>query len=349
MTTLMIEHPFSLPEDDWFHIAPVGEFAHASGVRQVVDVAACRAMAEDFSKTATGPNFPGLLVDFDHFSHSADKASEAAGWITALRAEPAEISNLKSPISNKSESEISEKKKEPGLWAQIRWSDVGEAAVRGGRYRLVSPVWNRSDCEAVDGDAQRVRPLRLSRVALTNDPNLQGLVPLSNRSEQKESMMDYKAKLLELLGLKAGASDAEIGTALSAHAREQQELQQRHGALLAERVEEDLRAFAEVIGDAVAVRSQLLENREGTLATLRALRAPAQAVVANGGEVRPALHNRSVAGVPEAVFSAEESPAERAKARRIANRARELQKELGLGHLEAFQMARGELARKAAE
>ena len=66
-----------------------------------------------------------------------------------------------------------------GLWAQIRWSDVGEEAVKGGRYRFLSPVWARRDC--VDLGDGRVRPVRLLNAAVTNDPNLKGLRPLSNR------------------------------------------------------------------------------------------------------------------------------------------------------------------------
>ncbi len=326
MKTLTIEHPFTLPADDWFHIAPLGEFEHASGVRQVIDGAACNAMVSNFAKDAATPNFPGLLVDFDHFSHSSERTSAAAGWIMALRAE-------------------SEPAKAPGLWAQIRWSDLGETAVRGGRYRLVSPVWNRSDCEVVDGEENKVRPLRLSRVALTNDPNLKGLVPLTNRTEAKEETMDYKSKLLELLGLKAEATDEQIVTAADALLAEAKNLQQRYAALLAERVDDDLLEFTAVVGDVETVRSQLLANREGTLTTLRALRQPvALPVVA---EPKSVLHNRAQSRVPETAFAAEKSPAEEARARRIANRARELQKQLGLGHTQAFQMARGEIEKAA--
>ena len=33
-----------------------------------------------------------------------------------------------------------------GLWAQIRWSDLGKDAVKGERYPLLSPMWIRFDC-----------------------------------------------------------------------------------------------------------------------------------------------------------------------------------------------------------
>lgn len=356
MKTLNIEHEFILPPDDWFHIAPLGEFDHASGLRQVIDGKACTAMAENFSKESNDPNFPGLLVDFDHFSHSPEKSSTAAGWITALKTvEPA----CERAAANRKPNDTPPQK--GGLWAKIRWSDLGNEAVRGGRYRLVSPVWNRSDCEPVEktgkGEKARVRPLRLARVALTNDPNLKGLVPLTNRIDpesgsQKEqsNTMDYRSKLIELLGLDANASDEQIAAACASSAEQQDSLQQRYKALLATRVEDDLREFACVIGDVDAVRGQLLGNRDGTLQVLKALRKPEEISPRHNGTPAPVvvpapLHNRATARVPETVFSSERNPTEEARARRIANRAREIQKQLGVGHTQAFEMARGELAK----
>ena len=114
-------------------------------------------MARTFAEEARQPNFPGLLVDFDHASHDPAQPTTAAGWISSL--EP----------------------RDDGLYAQVRWSDLGHAALTGGRYRLASPVWNRADCDewcapfGDDRDALHLRPRRLDRLALTNDPNLPGL------------------------------------------------------------------------------------------------------------------------------------------------------------------------------
>jgi phage I-like protein len=78
---------FELPPDGWNQIAPIGEFPHAgAGVVQVVDAAACEAMAAAFRAESASPNFAGLLIDFDHFSLDGKQKSEAAGWITALEA-----------------------------------------------------------------------------------------------------------------------------------------------------------------------------------------------------------------------------------------------------------------------
>jgi phage I-like protein len=163
MNTLLLNRDgFQMPADGWYQVAPLGEFAHAAaGVVQVVDRDACAAMVNRFAEDAAVANFAGLLVDFDHFSLDGEKRSEAAGWITALE------------------------NRDGGLFAQIRWSDLGEEAVKGGRYRFLSPVWNRTDC--VDLGGGRVRPVRLLNAAVTNDPNLKGMRPLSNSAAGREA------------------------------------------------------------------------------------------------------------------------------------------------------------------
>jgi phage I-like protein len=148
---------FKFKKDGWVHVMPLGEFSHAeAGVVQVIDSEALKAITEDFKAKAETENFPGLLVDFDHFSMDTDKPSEAAGWIAEL----------------KSDNE--------GLWAKVRWTAKGEAAVTGGEYRLVSPVFPKpSLCE--DLGESRIRPRQLQSVALTNEPNIKGARPLTNR------------------------------------------------------------------------------------------------------------------------------------------------------------------------
>ena len=86
MNTLILNRNFELPADGWYHIAPLGEFPHAAaGVVQVIDADACRAIVNAFRDQAAKPNFPGLLIDFDHFSLDRQKPSEAAGWISDVQ------------------------------------------------------------------------------------------------------------------------------------------------------------------------------------------------------------------------------------------------------------------------
>lgn len=207
---------FRPPDDGWIHVSPLGRYpVHLGGddVEILIDAAACADQVAAFraEAAAAGEAWGGMLVDFDHFSLDTDKSSEAAGWADALEARP------------------------DGLWARVRWTDSGLAAIRGGRYRYTSPVHLPRDCRR-DGEAYV--PARLHRLALTNDPRmLQGISrmrPISSRTEPEGAdatqptpppapggtkgpqPMDYKTMLLGLLGLPAEATDDEITAALTA-------------------------------------------------------------------------------------------------------------------------------------
>jgi len=328
---------FEPAADGWFHIAPHGTFPHPNGALQVIDAEACEAMRRTFAEEAKRPNFPGLLVDFDHFSHDPAQPSAAAGWLTALE------------------------HRADGLYAQVRWSDLGQEALTGGRYRLVSPVWNRADCETWTAPAgpeaketAHLRPRRLDRVALTNDPNLPGLAPLTNRRDetekvflttsgaetpQQETTMNLRHEIIQALRLHGTAGDADIAAALRSQAQELETLRNRCAQLGEAQAEAELERFADVITNREAVRAQLLANREGTLAVLNALRTPEPYVPLHQPRAhRPNLHLLHPTG-------AEADPA---SARRVANRARQLQSQLKIGHHAAFRLAEGEAEDSAA-
>lgn len=145
---------FQLAPDGWVHLAPKGEHPHPAGLVQVIDDEAAADMVNSFNATKqANPNFTGVLLDFDHRSLNPEDSTEAGGWIDELQNRP------------------------DGLWGHVRWTESGEKAVVGGNYRLVSPVWKRSDCEELG--ANRVRPKVLDSVALTNQPNLKGLNPIT--------------------------------------------------------------------------------------------------------------------------------------------------------------------------
>jgi phage I-like protein len=340
---------FEPASDGWFHIAPHGTFPHPTGAQQVIDADACETMARTFAEEARQPNFPGLLVDFDHFSHDPARPSAAAGWVTALEPRP------------------------EGLYAQVRWSDLGHQAVTGGRYRLVSPVWNRADCDSWTApagpegqEALHLRPRRLARVALTNDPNLPGMAPLTNRSIELGTKNDEVAersehvavssrislprsqrdeagaqivaslrnRVLEALRLPTAAVDGEILIALRAQGEELETLRTRCAEFRDAQLDVELEPFADVITNRAAVRAQLLANREGTLAVLQALRRPEPFTPLHD----PRAHRPNL----QLLGPVSGAEAESGAARRIANRARQLQSQLKIGHHAAFRLAEGE-------
>ena len=279
--------PFALPEDGWFHLAPYGDFPHPSGIVQVIDGPAVESMVARFAAEMPG-GFPGLLVDYEHRSHEPDGSTEAAAWVEGLE------------------------KRADGLWGQLRWSDDGRAAVAGGRYRFQSPTWLQPDCEWVGEN--RLRPLRLHDCGLTNSPNLTGLVPLSNRQAApasthpqqptttqptKATMMDYKAKLLEMHGLPADATDEQISAAHATGMENMKKgkgfdaLKNSHQTLLAEQADSDLAAAGITDEeDKKEWKDSLLENRARTLKLL------ANAAKTKGNQTAAALTNRATAKTP---------------------------------------------------
>ena len=199
MNTLILNREtFKLPEDGFYQIAPIGEFPHVgAGVLQVIDQEACIAMAARFAADAAVTNFAGLLIDFDHFSMQGGQRSEAAGWIVGLEYRGPRDEGHVSPLAADNVG-CAAWLAESGLWAQIRWSDLGEEAVKGGRYRFLSPVWSREDCVDLGMDGPtgypRMRPVRLLNAAVTNDPNLRGMRPLSNSSQESGVRSKYEEK-----------------------------------------------------------------------------------------------------------------------------------------------------------
>ena len=144
---------------DVIHVAPFGDFPgriDGKTIVQRLDKDSLGSLVSDFNRRAKDKNFPGVLVDFDHFSEDPDKSSEAAGWITDVFTDG------------------------DGLKAKVRWTDAGKAAITNGRFRLLSPVW--TGCEVREDGETVFVPAQLTSVALTNAPNIKGATPLSNRS-----------------------------------------------------------------------------------------------------------------------------------------------------------------------
>jgi phage I-like protein len=273
----ILNRDFQKPADGWYHIVPKGEFPHPVVGMQVVDDTALEAIVNRFNTEALQTNNVGLRIDFDHFSYDEEKSSEAAGWINK--------------VENRAD----------GIWAQVRWSDVGETAVTNGRFRLVSPVWMPGDLQKIGN--RRVRPLRLDSVALTNNPRIKGMAPLSNRAgsadagsagskPQQKQRSNKMQSVAKLLGLSADASEESVLEAVTkiknrAETAEGQlepiknrvtTLETDNKALLEAQVESDLTNYGNRFKPAVREtwKAALLKNRAETVKLLEAME-PVQA------------------------------------------------------------------------
>lgn len=146
-------------------VAPWGEVRSTVGAFVLDEEAAARTIA---SFAAHGTDVP---VDYEHQtlggSFSAPNGqAPAAGWIKALIAvPPAQAGRAGMP-------------EQPGLWAEVVWTEQARAQLRNRQYRYLSPV---ALVRREDG-----RMIGLHSVALTNKPAIVGMRPLVNRAADRE-------------------------------------------------------------------------------------------------------------------------------------------------------------------
>lgn len=159
MNPQILNRNFQHPTDGWYMIEPKGRHANrAAGVTQVIDESAAESIATRFNAAASAAEFPGLLIDHEHFSDDPDKETVAYGWLQKL------------------ENRVD------GIYGQIRWTATGQKAVDGGDYRFFSTEYAPGSLKVLnDGQPHEVRPLQLDGLSLTNKPNNQGGKPITNR------------------------------------------------------------------------------------------------------------------------------------------------------------------------
>jgi phage I-like protein len=134
-----------------------------------------------------------MVADYEHQTLHGGEAP-AAGWIKEL--------------INKGHD---------GIWAVMEWTEKAKQYIANKEYRYVSPVFLKrvSDNKVV----------RLINIALTNQPNIDGMVPLINKlsadsfqlpANKKEEVIIMWKDLLALLGLPETATEAEAIAAFKA-------------------------------------------------------------------------------------------------------------------------------------
>jgi phage I-like protein len=129
-----------------------------------------------------------MVIDYEHQSLSEPPVeAPAAGWIKKL--------------VNKGKD---------GTWAIVEWTNKAKQYIENKEYKYVSPVFFS---RKADG-----RVVMLINLALTNNPNITGMVPLINKlgldsqTHKEEPQMD---KIAQLLGLPAAATVDDICAAIN--------------------------------------------------------------------------------------------------------------------------------------
>jgi phage I-like protein len=335
MNPLILNRDFQHPSDGWYQIEPQGEHPNTdAGVVQVIDAEACQAIANRFAEDSANPNFPGMLVDHEHFRHQVDKESRAFGWLTA--------------IQNRSD----------GIYGQIRWSTTGKTAVDGGDYRFFSTEYDPKESVILNRESpkgpRRLRPLRLCGLTLTNSPNNKGGKPITNRASdgpedqfrqalsgaaadsQTTTSSNSMKTVATKLGLAAEASEeavldavtkimnrtTEADAALAPLQASIKTIEAENATLRETQADADLAPIKNRLTDDQAknLRAQLITNRAAVLPLLGMIGQPTPTTPTPPENSR--ILNRQDATSPK--DTAKEN--NKSKADKILNRARELVK-----------------------
>lgn len=175
-SAIAIDGAEAVPE--WIHLIPASEVRthDGRGPYRVTDMVALMA-----ASLAQGDK---LVLDENHATDLAAPRGEEAparGWIVELQ------------------------QRGGGIWGRVEWTEAGRSKVAAKEYRGISPVI----AHRADGTVTHIL-----RASLVNQPNFVGLAALHQQEGDKH--MDFRAKLIEALGLDSEADDAAIIAAIKA-------------------------------------------------------------------------------------------------------------------------------------
>ncbi len=176
-TSCAVELPGGAPE--WIQLLPAGDVRSRDGRRWRLD-APVNVIAASLERAGA----TDIPIDYEHQTDLAPdngQPAPAAGWIKALEARAGAI------------------------WGRVEWTERAAEHIRQREYRYVSPTF-------IHGKNGRIK--MIMRAALTNSPalDLQALAKTEEDNPMKQTLID---KILNKLGLKASATDADVEQALA--------------------------------------------------------------------------------------------------------------------------------------
>lgn len=162
----------------------------AKDAEYVFDEKTAKRIMESFNAAKATPNWPGVLVDREHFSLDPKKPSDAMAWAKEMRQEA-----------------------DGSLWT--RW----EFTPQGRELWNDKVLVNRSPAFLAEQDGKEYRPFELKSIGMTNVPHFEELSTLAAaraaevNNTEKENQMN---EILKALGLAEGASEADAVAAINA-------------------------------------------------------------------------------------------------------------------------------------
>lgn len=277
------DEPFSgAAAPTWFQTFPAYGRYPVGGVVEgappdaefVFDAAAAKAVIAAFRAEQRRADWPGVLVDREHFSADRDKPSDAMAWAKDIRQEA-----------------------DGSIWTRWEFTEPGRRLWDGKVLVSRSPLFT---CVRAGRD---YRPVALKSIAMTNTPHFDRLSTLAaaraaeaNTETKGEIQMQ---KILEALGLAEGATEEDALAAIQglkdrASAAEAQatEAGKKRDEAVAECRETKAAAFVQAnagkIADAAAAKAAYVKDpalaealvaacREGAPAKAQQVLAPARA------------------------------------------------------------------------
>lgn len=218
----------------------------------VFDEAAAKAIMEAFRASAEDPEWPGILVDEEHFSLDHEKSSAALAWAKEIRQEA-----------------------DGSIWT--RW----DFTPKGRELWQSRTLVNRSPAFACTKDGKDYRPCALMSIGMTNAPHFKGLSTLAAARAAEVNNNEgeiHMEKIKQALGLSPGATDEEVVAACCDLRDMASAATQARDEAIAECRRMKCDAFIEAnkakIADVAACREVYMANPEAAQKLVAACKAP---------------------------------------------------------------------------
>ena len=244
----------------WFQtFPPYGRYPVAGTVKGaaedavfVFDEASAKAVIDSFKASQKNPDWPGILVDEEHYSLDRTKSSAAMAWAKDIRQEA-----------------------DGSIWT--RW----EFTPKGRELWESKTLLNRSPAFLNARRGKEYRPVELKSIAMTNTPHFSKLSTLAaaRAAEVNNNKGEiHMKKLMAELGLAEDASEDAAVAACKALKDQASDATKARDEALAECRRMKCDAFIEAnkakIADVAACREAYMANPESAEKLIAACKAP---------------------------------------------------------------------------